>query len=315
MGNWISDQLIDSWATHLKSAFSHQKIDFSVLPSQDSQSIALAYLIWQKKQISSSPRQVLKAKGFSCPEYLQDRLNEIEQSFSAGFDINGYLSHNLRNLSKHDYLLYDWGIHHLHFDDRYCSGFSKKQRSSELLFVMVRPSEVYLLAVQDHGAFADVNLLEVIDKNWPELTSFYHVGHDAELSVPITQLDRLRLRKAGINTPVVLQNGNLLMSMMIGGGIASSGDSAEAVHDLLNLLRQFDLVGEYLEHCFSDLENPINHLFSRCSEFQLCQAANLVGDATYWGVIDAVTNIGATFDSILNIAYIWESEGVQRNAK
>lgn len=313
MGNWISDQLIDSWVSQLKHFLQAQKVDFD--PNQDNQRIAITFLSWQKKKISSKPRKVLKPESFECPPNLHLAISQIEQNFLSGKDVNGYLSRNSKLSSKHDYLLYDWGIHHLHFDDVYYSGLTKKQRSSELLFLRVTDSTVYFLAVSDHQAFAELGLLEILNENWPEVTNQFKLVGDFEASVSLTAKDRQRLRSAKLNVMPALKDGKALMTLMMGGGIASSGDSVAAVDEALIILRRFDLVGDYLEHCFSDPENPINCLFGQHSEFQLCQAIDLIGDATYWSIIDAVTNIGATFDSILNLAYIWESEGIQRNAK
>ena len=245
MKNTLSEKLFNQYATVHKIFLKRDGIDLShcLSPVQ----IMLSYFNLTLKLVPQVKRTIVYSKEFKCPPHLTASLENISNMIEEGKNINGYLSLNIRKPKRHDYLLYDWGIHHLHFDNVKTPIRSKKNRSSELLFVFFLNSCAYFLDVKNHGNFCDIDFLNILDRNWPEITDRLCIGYSDDLDVHIPKEGILELRKAGVNTCFKLDSGKILLSMMLGGGITSSGDSALAMEKVLELQRNFDVIGHYIE--------------------------------------------------------------------
>lgn len=304
MNNSLGQKLFKEYANYYGNYLKSQGLNLSKIKKDEK--ILLGYFNWTKKQIARKERTVMKSKEFHCPTNLKSNLNEIEMLLKTGGDLSGHLSKNSVDLLRHDDLLYDWGIHHLHFKSFKLNGESKG-RTKELLYIYVTDDSAYLIDVKSHNDFCNEELLEIIDANWPHITeAAYTNGSDYEYSTKISSLDRKRLRKAKINIPTVLKNGKALLSMMIGGGIASSGDSSDAAHQVLNIQRNFDEIGDYLHKVINDnYDELLNPIFNKSSKFCLVTAENAHG-CYEWAICDENTGRGASFNSLLDRALLLE---------
>jgi hypothetical protein len=103
-------------------------------------------------------------------------FGEIVSRLRNGQSVRPYLSTLAVRAAFQDTLLLTWGIHHLHLntidtlDER---GFVARRRgASELLLLRIKEQTAYLIDIVSHdepGLFDNPRLLEVVDRNWPEL--------------------------------------------------------------------------------------------------------------------------------------------------
>lgn len=103
-------------------------------------------------------------------------LGEIVSRLRSGQSVRPYLSTSAVRAEFQDMLLLTWGIHHLHLntiDTLDKRGFVARNRgSSELLLLRIKEKTAYLIDIVSHHEpylFDNPRLLEVVDRNWPEL--------------------------------------------------------------------------------------------------------------------------------------------------
>lgn len=106
-----------------------------------------------------------------------------------------------------------------------------------MLFAIFRKNDVYFIDIRDHEGWSDKNLLEIVNRNWPELLSIYKMeGVKPETS--FDENDITSLRKSGVNTFHELSDGNSYLSM--GGGITSAGTSMMAIRSYVKMMRMLN---------------------------------------------------------------------------
>ncbi|WP_434279374.1 hypothetical protein [Acinetobacter sp. CE-15] len=291
MENAISKKLFQDYTNFLNLELNKYGLKLNAQKKTPTD-IALAYFNWQKKLISSTPRKVYISNELQCPTHLKSAFENLIESLKNGKDVTGYLSRNINHVSRHDFLLYDWGIHHLHFYDFNIT----KKRSGELLYVFFNQNSAYLLDIKNHDSFADTDLLEILDSNWSHITDPLWIKNAIGLSQKVTDKDRIILRKANINVPVVLKNRKCLMSMFLGEGITSSGDSSYSSNKLLDIQRAFDDIGEYIEKVIThNIDIALEPIFNKHSKFYLAQSDNFG-----WCIFNPKTDIHITLDDLQN---------------
>jgi len=304
MINEISTKLFNDYAKILKTQIDSfgLKIPSNKLTPEN---IILSYFNWEKKLISQKPRTLYESKELSCPEHLKVPFEQIKNLLRNGGDLSGYLSRNIQKPSKHDFLLYDWGIHHLHF---YSTQSLGQKRSSELLYIFLTEDSVYLIDIKDHDSFEDIDLLEIIHSNWFHLIEPLWVRNAVGLSNSVTEQERKKLRNCKINVPVVLKSGKVLTSMLLGGGITTLGDSSYASDRLMEIQRNISFIGKYLFRNIVEysIDDVLLCLFNKYSKFTLTIGIDSQGDLDFV-ICDEITGLGATFNSILEHAKLMSS--------
>ncbi len=204
-----------------------------------------------KRRIRSCRRQVFIAKEFTCPEGHREVLERIKETVQTGNTLTPYQSKAvLEKPSAKDGLLFDWDIHHLHLGKMInADGFVA--RTKDLLFVRATDTSIYFLSVGSHGDWGDVELLEIIHRNWPE--TIVHrkmkgivIGPDG---VAPTSDEIVELRK-GAYMMTALSDGTAYSPP--GGGIASSGDSVAAVNSMFAHRHWIRGLQEYAERKMSE---------------------------------------------------------------
>lgn len=103
-------------------------------------------------------------------------VDEITTRLKGGETLRPYLSKQAIAPAYKDGLLLSWGIHHLHLntiDSAGKDGFVSRPRGrSELLLVRIEGQTAYLIEIVPHSEqylFWNPRLLEIVDRNWPEL--------------------------------------------------------------------------------------------------------------------------------------------------
>jgi hypothetical protein len=206
--------------------------------------ILVQYYNIGNKLIPIRPRNVHKT---DCVKLLKIEgdllriLNEIESKFTKGEDVNPYLSRNILDADFLDYLLDDWGIHHLHLSNKKDSkGNFFMERSDYLLFVKVYDNDVYFIDVQKHktkSIFAKQELLQIFERNWPEMMEPYQLKDVMSVHKP-SDKEIEQLRKGGA---YVLYEVNGKVFTPIGGGLTSARTNINhtiKADDLLTILHE-----------------------------------------------------------------------------
>lgn len=208
------------------------ELGFDTSKLNNDEDVLHAYCSYSHRLLEKKPRTIHKADTFVCPEEVKDGLAWLESKIEKGESLNPHLNTAIQK-DKLDGLLYDWGIHHLHLGLKYeTTGFV--ERTGPVIFAVFRCDDVYFVDVRDHEGWSDKELLEIINRNWPELLSVYKMER-VKPETTFTEEDITSLRKAGVNTFHELSDGNSYLSM--GGGITTAGTSQEAVKSYIWIVR------------------------------------------------------------------------------
>ena len=128
-------------------------------------------------------------------------------------------------------------------------------RTDVLLFVHVRPCDAYFLDVRKHPnrrdpadfGWSDVDILNIIDSNWPEVLKPYIVpGVEASR---LTDEQRKELRRKNAN--VVTQVGDKTIAPP-GGGHLADGANLACKFQAMRLLAQIEHAEQVIESCWDD---------------------------------------------------------------
>lgn len=162
------------------------------------------------------------------PKYQTHRkaFDEILSRLRKGASLRPYLSTLAVRPSFRDTLLLTWGIHHLHLnsidtvDER---GFvARKRGESELLLLRIKDRTAYLIDIVSHDEpdlFDNPRLLEIVDRNWPELHFSSKTVTGAALSP--AEIQALRAKRANFAIQV---NGRTIMPTV---GVTATGVPVE----------------------------------------------------------------------------------------
>ncbi|HIF9534263.1 TPA: hypothetical protein ACX6S0_002622, partial [Photobacterium damselae] len=145
-------------------------------------------------------------------------------------------------------------IHHFHLGETMEGNFIK--RTGPLLFALLVDNKFYAIGIFDHGSWADQDLVEIIHRNWPNVIDKYQIKGIVSSS-PLTEQERLYLRKVNGNSFVTVQDGTTYAP--IGAGVVSAGFNVQAV---ISKDRQRAFLRSLEEHLESQLEN-LRDVFER----------------------------------------------------
>jgi hypothetical protein len=176
--------------------------------------------------------------------------------------MNGHLSKNIYNSNlfnidggatkdwkSRDYLLDDWGIHHIHLNLKEASnkrGMSHN-RAEYLLFIKAADETIYFIDIKGHltDNFNDIELLETMDKNWPYLLKNRPLNIKSTNEFSCKDIKSIR-KKHGF----AIYNVNGKVSFPAGGGLSSAGSNIKHTSQAENILltiREFEK--HIIKHC------------------------------------------------------------------
>jgi hypothetical protein len=182
------------------------------------------YFAILRRRIAARPRHVIEAKELVCPAQLVVGYGELKSELECGIDVTRRLSRTTKNVAYEDMMLNDWGIAHLHLGIRDPQG--EVPRTEPVLFVLVRDDAVYVIGFFPHGAWAEIEVLEAVQRNWPHLMEHARVygvtGYEAASE------ERAKLRAAGA---ITLTNVNGVVYAPPGGGYTRAKTSGTAHKD------------------------------------------------------------------------------------
>lgn len=195
----------------------------------DARRVALAYFNVSLKVIFPRRRRVLRSSELQArtvSPQVAAGLAAIESASLIGADLRMYLSERAVRPHTHDWLLNDWGIHHLHV----CP-----PGGDELLYAWVDDDEMLFLDVRGHASMADTDLLEIVRQNWPDrLIPLPGVALATPSVATSSEVDSLR--RGGVLSLFTLADG--VMYFPRGGGVTTAGGaSAMAATSAISLLK------------------------------------------------------------------------------
>ena len=238
--DFLSDIKSD-WDSVLRDELVRKGYDSSAVTDQTE--LACSYSSIKARRIQTKPRAVILSSTFSIPQNLKAGFEQLKSKIENGDDINPYLSKSVFKLQKDDLMFYDWGIHHFHLGECIESdGFIK--RTGPLAFGIVKSDSIYFISIDAHGSWSDKSLIEIVDRDWPELISSHRLNGGIEPN--LTNEEYGLLRKAHVNTGIQLSNGHSYI--ILGGGYTTAGTSMEA-------MRNVTMVNHRFIDLYKDLEN------------------------------------------------------------
>jgi len=227
--------------------------DYSLIRKEDLSSVGIEidqaipiekipyiYFNFIKRKILKQPRRIMKANNFTCPINLLSGLDNLEKKILVGDDLTPHLSKSVFKKYKGiDYLLNDWGIHHLHLGINMENDFVN--RTESILFCIVTEEVIYFIAIKLHGEWTDQSLLVTVYKNWPELIKPFVIPGVISLINKQNNDDIGKYRKGNLFHLIELEPNVVLYPP--GGGYATDGTSREVVkkaHQIMKILTDFE---------------------------------------------------------------------------
>lgn len=111
-----------------------------------------------------------------------ETLKKYADAFSRGEDMNIFLSNNIKEPRKPDFLLYTWHLYHLHMSGKFVENVNqmKNNRSDTQLLCIINASDVYFVDVIPHPKKAEeyfnLQSLKIIKENgWMEKIDFFEI--------------------------------------------------------------------------------------------------------------------------------------------
>lgn len=149
---------------------------------------------------------------------LKDGWGLLKRRVENGHDLTMNLSKKVRNPTKTDAMLNEWGVHHFHLNERVDGSFEKG--TEYLVFAWIVGNKFYVIGVFPHSDWVNEEVIEIMHRNWPMELEKYKVQGDITPTV-LTKIQRERLREAGVNTMVSTDDGTSYCR--IGGGLVGGG--------------------------------------------------------------------------------------------
>lgn len=252
--NFIQDvrqQIIDLLCTHTKKKKLQARQELEAKSDRD---LAIIYFNWILRLIPPQPRQVHVASSVYTSPILVDLGKEfglILRALERGDDLNDHLSEGALSIAyaagsksdsfDKDGLLNHWGIHHLHFFPTSDRQARKQKGRGRLIFVVIKPTDAYILALGHHRDFANSELIRVMSQEWPSLVEPFVLKGVVGLAGPGYTPDELvQLRKAGISALTEVDG-----KVYIPGAITTAGTSDDAGIRASKLLRAVKSLREW----------------------------------------------------------------------
>jgi len=221
------------------------------------------YWTWRERFPAARPRAVHRPRELAASPGAKENaadLAELERKMTAGEDLTPHLSERvevayiadadrpsadrrMRDADR-DRMLNAWGIHHLHLSSAPGRG-AFTARGRDVLFVIFRADDVYLLGVYTHDDWAREELVRVIVRNWPDaglfLKSTTAIGTQARFS----DEDRRALRRANVNEALYKVDGAFygppgLGQTATGGSFAAARRAMGYMEELRQLRENLD---------------------------------------------------------------------------
>lgn len=219
--------LVKDWQDQILAAMKSEGLNNSRKMEIDQ--LIISYFTYLRKKESGLKHKIHFSKEFFCPEEHKPTLRNITDLLETGGDISPYLSRRAI-LFKNDYMFNNWGIIHLHLGDEPHKRDRKFIKRTDLLLFMYRhDNDAYLINMAEHNRWSNLENLQILENNWPELIENRKLYGVTGLSDVISDTERFNFWKKGMDTVTELtdQNGEAMVIVPPGSGSMASKDSLE----------------------------------------------------------------------------------------
>jgi hypothetical protein len=175
-----------------------------------------------RRRMEARPYRVLEAAELVCPPDVASGYAELKSELEQGIDVTARLSRKASKATYEDGMLNDWGITHLHLGLRGAQGGVPP--TNPVLFALVRDDVVYAIGFFAHGAWSDIEVLEIVRRNWPDLMERV-LAKGMTVPFNVNDEERAQRRAAGISSLITV-DGQVYGA--IGGGYTSARTSMAA---------------------------------------------------------------------------------------
>lgn len=247
LGQTVHVDLYGDWIAHLRGELVSAGYDVTKFKTREK--IAWANLNLRKRAIRPIRRQVVKAKGFTCPDHVCTALAEIERKIREGERLFPHLSREMVHPLSSDDLLNAWGIHHLHLSTK-IGPDGRSGGTDDLLFARFDSTTAYLIAILPHkGSWTEQAMVKTLHDNWPDAIKRFRLPPEAASTQALTNQEYANLRKNGYNTGVVVDPG---IEYALGlGSMASRHLGTEVA---VGLIRHRRLLDAYQQRLIDNIE-------------------------------------------------------------
>ena len=230
------------------------------------------YFTLNRKYIRQHPREVILSKELVAKQVSDptkwSQLQNIIRVARAGENLNKYQSDRLYQANFHDYLLYNWNIHHLHLS----SDHNKKdrrfnKRTQYLVFAQIKKESIYFLDFASHdqaNIFAEEDWLRIIVNNWPTLLTPYDGDPIFSNGQKITTTLRNEVWNKGYSIGFTKVDDRAYVDP--GVGITASGHSLLVMMERNEVIRWVYEHGTLITESKIELEETFAKLFSLSPE-------------------------------------------------
>ncbi|AFM14124.1 hypothetical protein [Turneriella parva] len=198
----------------------------------------------REKVPDPKPRKIIRSTQFICPPEYQTGLDSLTKAIESGKNLLPYMSRQIIKPSAQDGMLFDFGIFHMHLG----TGPDTKRSvlvagTKDVVYCVFDDKNAYLLKIGDHGLWADITLLELVQLEFEHLLKRWEFNGIIAVENSLTPQQRIDLRKAGGNS-ILEVNGKFYAPP--GGGINTAGTSVNSVMKADFMFRHYQAIQEQI---------------------------------------------------------------------
>lgn len=224
----ININLVSDWACYLRDRLDALGGKLAKNPASPAD-IGKAFFNAALRRIPPKPRQShAPTPSIQVPadENLENGYKKVIETSENGGDLLPFQSTGLLDHDGKDLMLFDWGIYHFHLStEPHPTRPTFSARSGPLLYALVTENDFYQIGIRPHGDWSCVQLLDIVEENWPYIISHARIMMSGVNAVS-TDKDIAMMRKNQVNCAVRLSSGNCYS--FLNQGIALSGESFAA---------------------------------------------------------------------------------------
>ena len=199
------------------------------------------------RQVPARKRLLKVCRDVVVPPERSRGWSDFVKEIVDGTDLNRRLSRQSLDIDSQDKMLNHWRIQHFHIG----VGPDAKhpmliQGESEIVYAYVTPEVLYVIDVAEHGKWAQQQLLEKLDRDYPEALAPY-LTNALDISWEADEEDYKRLRKLNLNTMLKI-NGKIFVEP--GVGVACDGTPSQVVMFMLRVRRRLDKCCQMIKQYF-----------------------------------------------------------------
>ncbi|MFV5592797.1 hypothetical protein [Acinetobacter junii] len=218
----IKNEIISDYEEYCKNKLKNE-FGSSYIEKDDS---IYNYQRFKCRIIDVRPRLVIEPNNLIVPKKYKNAYENIKNDILCGHPLKKYQSKRLKSLTFNDDMLSHWKIQHFHLGETLESdGFIK--RTGDLLFLYFTNNEAFIVGFFNHDSWCDLDIIETLHINWPELLLKFKKKEDKSSLSPkkLTSEEHAILRKKRYSTYIIVNDGTEYLAP--GLGVTGNGVSIE----------------------------------------------------------------------------------------